>query len=141
MLIRTDSLRDLDRLTQSVFGTGPRAMAMPMDAYRKDDTFVVHLDLPGVSADAIDVTVERNVLTVRAERRPVEDDEVERIVDERSYGTATRQLVLGDTLDTDRLAADYTHGVLTLTLPVAEKAKPRRVEVTGVGPAPQELTS
>ena len=129
MLMRTDPFGDLDRLARSVLGTPSRPTAMPMDAYRKDNAFLVHLDLPGVAADSIDVTVERNVLTVHAERRPVADEGVEKLVDERPYGVFTRQLFLGESLDTDNLSAQYADGVLTLTIPVLEQAKPRRVEV------------
>jgi HSP20 family protein len=131
MLMRTDPFRDLDRLAESVLGTRTRPAAMPMDAYRDDDTFVIHLDLPGVSPESIELTVEQNVLTVQAERTPPPGDGAERVVDERTYGMFSRQLFLGDTLDVDRLTADYDAGVLTLTLPIAERAKPRRVEVTG----------
>jgi HSP20 family protein len=128
MLMRTDPFRDLDRLSQAVFGTPARPAMMPMDAYRDQDSFVVRLDLPGVNADSIDLTVERNVLTVHAERsRP--DPDAERIAAEVSHGLFSRQLFLGDSLDVDRLTADYTDGVLTLRIPVAERAKPRRIEI------------
>ena len=133
MLMRTDPFRDFDRLTEAVLGTRARPAMMPMDAYREDGSFVVHLDLPGVSADSIDLTVEQNVLTVHAERKPPVGDGAERVVDERSYGVFSRQLFLGDTLDTDRLTAAYEAGVLTLTIPIAEKAKPRRVEIAAGG--------
>ena len=132
MLIRTDPFRELDRLTSSVLGTNARPVAMPMDAYRDDGHFVVHLDLPGIDADSIDMTVEQNVLTIHAERKPPAGDP-ERIVAERSYGTFSRQLFLGETLDVDNLSADYDAGVLTVTIPVAEQAKPRRIQVSGGG--------
>lgn len=131
MLMRTDPFRDLDRLTEAMFGTATRPTAMPMDAYRDNDTFVVHLDLPGVAADSIDLTVEQNVLTIHAERKPPAGDSAERVVDERAYGVFTRQLFLGDTLDAEHLSADYDAGVLTITIPIAELAKPRKVQVTG----------
>ena len=128
MLMRTDPFRDLDRLSQAVFGTPARPAMMPMDAYRERDSFVVRLDLPGVDPDSIDLTVERNVLTVHAERtRP--DPDAERIAAEVSHGLFSRQLFLGDSLDVERLTADYTDGVLTLRIPVAERAKPRRIEI------------
>ena len=131
MLMRTDPFRDLDRLTQQVFGTMARPAAMPMDAYRKGDTFYLHLDLPGIKLESIDLTVEQNVLTVRAERPAAPaDDGVELIVAERPAGTFTRQVFLGDTLDPDHMTADYTAGVLTLAIPVHEAAKPRKVEIT-----------
>lgn len=130
MLMRTDPFRDFDRLTEAVLGSRARPALMPMDAYREDGTFVVHLDLPGVSADSIDLTVEQNVLTIHAERKPPVGDGAERIIDERTYGVFSRQLFLGDTLDSDQLAADYTAGVLTLKIPIADKAKPRKVEIS-----------
>jgi HSP20 family protein len=130
MLMRTDPFRDFDRLTESVLGTRSRPAVMPMTAYREDGHFVVHLDLPGASPDSIDLTVEQNVLTIHAERKAPEAEGVERVVDERNYGVFSRQLFLGDTLDTDRLAASYDAGVLTLSIPIAEKAKPRKVEIS-----------
>jgi HSP20 family protein len=129
MLMRTDPFRDLDRLTQQVFGTVVRPAAMPMDAYRKGDSFYVRLDLPGTTLDAIDLTVEQNVLTVHA-TRPGMDGDVELLVAERPAGNFTRQVFLGDTLDADQIEADYTAGVLTLAIPVHEAAKPRKVEIT-----------
>jgi HSP20 family protein len=134
MLMRTDPFRELDRLAQQVFtgpGTWSRPAAMPMDAYRAGDEFVVAFDLPGVAADAIELDVERNVLTVKAERRPtVNKQDVEMQVSERPLGVFSRQLFLGDTLDTERITADYDSGVLTLRIPVLEKAKPRKISIT-----------
>jgi HSP20 family protein len=130
MLMRTDPFRELDRLTQQVFGTAARPAAMMMDAYREGDNFYVHFDLPGIKADSIDLTVEKNVLTVRAERVPVAPDGAELIVSERPYGTFSRQVFLGESLDADKIAADYTAGVLTLTIPVREAAKPRSIQIT-----------
>jgi HSP20 family protein len=131
MLVRTDPFRELDRLTQQLLGTATRPAAMPMDAYRDGDTFYVHFDLPGVSADSIELTAEQNVLTVRAERRPDQPDGAEMLVAERPAGIFTRQVFLGDTLDADNIAADYSAGVLTLSIPVHEQAKPRSIQVTG----------
>jgi HSP20 family protein len=135
MLMRTDPFRDLDRLTQQAFGdtsgTWSRPAAMPMDAYRAGDEFVVAFDLPGVSPDAIELDVERNVLTVKVERRPVaEGDNVEMQVAERPLGVFSRQPFLGDTLDADNVAASYESGVLTLRIPVAPQAKPRKIAIT-----------
>jgi len=132
MLMRTDPFRELDRIAQQAFGTWSRPTPMPMDAYRSGEEFVVALDLPGVDADAIELSVERNVLTVKAERRPHEH-KGETLISERPLGVFSRQLFLGDTLDTDRIAADYDAGVLTLRIPVLEKAKPRRIEVSTTG--------
>ena len=103
---------------------------MPMDAYRQGDSFYICLDLPGVTPGSIDLTVEQNVLTVRAERAPVQPDGAQMIVAERPFGTFTRQVFLGETLDADHIAADYAAGVLTLTIPVHEAAKPRSIQVT-----------
>ncbi len=132
MVMRFDPFRELDRLTEQVAGTS-RAPTMPMDAYRTGDRFVVHFDLPGVEAEAIDLTVEKNVVTVRAERTPSAEGVEEVLVAERPHGVFTRQLFLGEMLDPGRVEADYAQGVLTLTIPVAEQAKPRRVQVSGSG--------
>lgn len=130
MLMRTDPFRELDRLSEAMFGTAGRPTMMPMDAYRREDTFYVHLDLPGVDTESIDLTVEQNVLTVRAERRPIDSEDADRVVTERPYGVFSRQLFLGETLDAERLEASYDAGVLTIKIPVAERAKPRKVQVT-----------
>jgi HSP20 family protein len=130
MLMRTDPFRELDRLAQQALGTPARPAAMPIDAWRHDEEFVVELDLPGVAADSIELTVEKNVLTIHAERRRSHDDGVELVVGERAFGTFSRQLFLGESLDADRLEAAYADGVLTLRVPVAERAKPRRVPVS-----------
>jgi HSP20 family protein len=130
MLMRTDPFRDLDRLSQQVFGTVARPTAVPMDAYRKGTDFYVHFDLPGVNPDTIDLTVEQNVLTIRAERTQLSPDGAEMIVSERPFGTFSRQLFLGETLDTEHIGADYNSGVLTLTIPVHEAAKPRKLAIT-----------
>lgn len=145
MLMRTDPFRELDRLAQSLVssstpGTWSRPSAMPIDAYRSGDEFVVMFDLPGVTADAIEVDVERNVLTVKAERRPtVHDGDVEMQVSERPLGVFSRQLFLGDTLDTDNIHAEYEAGVLSLRIPVAEQAKPRKIEVRRAGEDRKEI--
>jgi HSP20 family protein len=130
MLMRTDPFRELDRMAQELLGTQARPAAMPIDAFRQGDEFVVQLDMPGVKPDSFDLTVERNVLTVHAERQRDTSENVELLIAERPHGTFSRQLFLGDTLDADQLRADYNDGVLTLRLPVREQAKPRRVEVT-----------
>jgi HSP20 family protein len=128
MLMRTDPFRELDRLTQQVFGTAARPAFMPMDAWREGDTFHIEFDLPGVRADSIDLDVERNVLTVRADR-PSRDGNVELIANERPSGIFSRQLILGDNADLDKISASYHDGVLALEVPVAEKAKPRKIAV------------
>ncbi len=130
MLMRTDPFRDLDRLTQQVFGTVARPAAMPMDAYRKGTDFYVHFDLPGINPDSIELTVEQNVLTIRADRPQISPDGAEMIVSERPSGSFSRQLFLGETLDADAIAADYHAGVLTLKIPVREAAKPRKLSIS-----------
>jgi HSP20 family protein len=133
MLMRTDPFRELDRLTQQVFGnpgTLARPSAMPMDAWQDGHEFIVEFDLPGVTPDSIDLDVERNVLTVKAERKPLAADR-EFLAAERPRGLFSRQLILGDTLDTENVQAGYQDGVLTLRIPVAEKAKPRKIQING----------
>lgn len=143
MLMRTDPFRELDRLTQQLFnanGTSSRPAVMPMDAYRQGEQFVVHFDLPGADPSSIDLDVERNVLSVKAERTPTYGEDVELQAAERPRGVFSRQLFLGDTLDTDRIEAHYDAGVLTLRIPIAEKAKPRKIEITGGG-TPREINA
>jgi HSP20 family protein len=131
MLIRFDPFRDVERAA-AMWWNG-RAPGLPMDAYRRGDQFVVHFDLPGVDPSTIDVTVEKNVLTVAAQRNWSYDDVDKIAIHERPQGTFTRQLFLGEQLDADGIAANYEHGVLTLTIPMAEQAKPRKVEITAGG--------
>jgi HSP20 family protein len=139
MLIRTDPFRELDRLTQQILGTAARPAAMAMDAFRQGDTFYVLFDLPGINRESIDLTVEQNVLTVHAERPGPASSQVEMLVAERPAGTFTRQIFLGETLDADHIDADYTSGVLTLSIPVHEAAKPRRLDITSQDA--QEITA
>ena len=134
MLMRTDPFRELDRVAQQVLGTAARPAAMPIDAYRQGDEFVALFDLPGLDAASINLTVERNVLTVHAERKRPDADDVELLIGERPHGTFSRQLFLAETLDTERIAAEYVDGVLRLRIPVKEQAKPRRVDI-GVQPS------
>jgi len=134
MLMRTDPFRDLDRLAQQLVGAGTstRPSVMPLDAWREGDAFVIEFDLPGVQPETLDIDVERNVLTVRAER-PSKNGDWEMLAAERPTGLFSRPLILGDNLDLDRLEARYDAGVLRLTVPVAERAKPRKIEVTTGG--------
>ncbi|MEU1588066.1 Hsp20/alpha crystallin family protein [Micromonospora sp. NPDC005710] len=141
MLMRTDPFREIDRLAEQFFGTAARPATMQLDAYRDGDHFYAAFDLPGVDPDSIDCTVERNVLTVRAERRRPAGDGVELVAAERPMGTFTRQLFLGDTLDTEKLEAGYEHGVLTLRIPVAERAKPRRVTIKANGDGRRQINA
>jgi HSP20 family protein len=133
MLMRFDPFRELDRQFDRLSQRNWAAGVMPIDAYRRGDHFYVHFDLPGVDADSVDLEVEKNVLTVRAERswEPAEGDEV--VVAERPRGTFSRQLFLGETLDTEHIEANYDKGVLTVSIPVAEAAKPRKVSIGASG--------
>jgi HSP20 family protein len=128
MLMRTDPFRDIERFTQQVLGTSARPTVMPMDAWREGDEFLVEFDLPGIKEDSLDLDVERNVVTVRAERPDV-DPGREMLATERPRGVFSRQLFLGENLDTDRIEASYDGGVLRLRIPVAEKAKPRKISI------------
>ena len=134
MLMRTDPFRDFDRLAQQLLGSGTtsRPAIMPMDAWREGDHFVVEFDLPGVAPDTLDIDVERNVLTVKAER-PARNGDWELLAGERPKGLFSRQLVLGDNLDLEHVDAHYEAGVLRLTIPVAEKARPRKIEIRTSG--------
>jgi HSP20 family protein len=140
MLVRTDPFRDFDRLAQQMLGTAARPAAMPMDAWRDGEQIVVEFDLPGVDPDSVDLDVQRNVLTVRAERRPSTGDDTEMIAAERPRGVFSRQVILGDTLDTGRVQASYTAGVLTLRIPIAEKAKPHKIAITNADADRGEIT-
>ncbi|MFR9804467.1 Hsp20/alpha crystallin family protein [Pseudonocardia sp. RS010] len=143
MLMRTDPFRELDRWAQQVFGqqgNHTRPVAMPMDAYRAGEQFVVQFDLPGVEPASIDLSVERNVLTVKAERHQAIEEGAESVVAERPYGVYSRQLFLGETLDTEHIEAHYDSGVLTLRIPIAAQAKPRKIEIQA-GDDHRQLTS
>jgi HSP20 family protein len=140
MLMRTDPFRDFDRLTQQLLGTSARPTVMLMDAWREGDHFVVEFDLPGVAADSVDLDVERNVLTVTAQR-PTLNEGQEFLAAERPRGVFSRQLVLGDNLDLDHIQAGYRDGVLKLVIPVAEKAKPRKISISHNGGGDQAITT
>jgi HSP20 family protein len=139
MLMRFDPFRELDRLAQAPWGAS--RPAMPMDAYRRNGDFVVHFDLPGIDPGTIDLTVEKNVLTVTAERRFAKQEGDEITVTERPQGRFSRQLFLGESLDSERISANYDQGVLTLHIPIAERAKPRKVEISSGAPEPVEVTT
>jgi|SRR5579884_882496 len=141
-ILRYDPFRELDRLAEQLAGSqagGGGARSFPMDAYRRGDRFFIHLDLPGVDPGSIELTCDRNVLSIEAERRydRQEDDQV--IVRERPQGQFRRQLLVGDSLDTDKIKADYQQGVLTVEIPVAEQAKPRRIDIGGGQEQPQTI--
>jgi HSP20 family protein len=141
MLMRYDPFREIDRFTDGLFGNAARAPWMPMDAVRKDDHVEIHFDLPGVDPNSIDLTVERNVLTVKAERQWWPQEGAEVLARERTQGTFSRQVLLGEALDADRVEANYANGVLTVRIPVAEKAKPRKVEIHAGDTQPLEVGS
>lgn len=128
-LLRFDPFRDLDRVTNELFNTTRTPRLAPMDAYQADDAYVVHLDLPGIQEDSLEVTAENNTLTVRAERKDAAPSDAQFVISERPVGAFSRQLVLGDGLNLDAVSADYHDGVLTVTIPVAERAKPRRIAI------------
>jgi HSP20 family protein len=130
-LMRFDPFRELDRATEQMFGGTRTRSTMPIEAYRRGDEVYVHVDLPGVDPDAVDVTVERNVVTIRATRRPLYGENDEVIINERAQGEFSRQFFLGDNLDMNGLEANFDRGVLTLRIPVSEESKPRRVEIAG----------
>ena len=152
-VMRFDPFRDLDRLTEQLLGVpvgstkAPRFM--PMDLYRSGDHYVLHADLPGVDPGSVDVSVDNGTLTVRAERSGRTEESVEWLTSERFTGSYMRQLTLGEGVDADRIAATYENGVLTVTIPMAEKAKPRRIQIgTETGQTvisgaakPQQVTS
>jgi HSP20 family protein len=130
-ILRYDPFRELDRLTEQLLPTqAAGSRSFPMDAYRGADRFYVHLDLPGIDPDSISLTSEQNVLTIEAERRFERRDDDELLVMERPQGTFRRQLFLSESLDADEIEASYENGVLTLEIPVAEEAKPRRIEIS-----------
>ena len=137
--MRFDPFQEFDRLSRQMLGTGRAPRSMPMEAYRRGDQFFVHLDLPGVSPDDVQLTVERNVVAIRAERRPLwkEGDDV--LVDETPQGAFGRQLFLGENLDAGRMEASFDQGILTLTIPVAERAKPRRIQIGTGSKGPQQV--
>jgi HSP20 family protein len=137
MLMRFDPFRDFDRAFEQLQQAQRQQRSFPMDAYRRGDTFVVHFDLPGVDPSSIDLTVDNNVLTVRADRRFEQEPGDDILVTERPQGRFTRQLMLGDQLDADRIEAGYDRGVLTLTIPIAERAKPRKVQITTASDSPE----
>jgi HSP20 family protein len=136
-LVRSDPFREVDRLFQQMWSGqngGGRSMAMPMDAYRKAESFLIRLDLPGIDVESIDLTVEDAVLTIKAERTaPPMSEDIEPVISERPYGTFSRQVLLGTNLDTEAIQAEYEAGVLTVMIPVAEHAKPRRIAVSTKG--------
>ena len=140
-VMRFDPFRDMERFAQEMLGATRAPRTIPMEAYRRGDQFFVHFDLPGTSPNDVDVTAERNVITVRASRQSPRQEGDELLVDERPHGSFSRQLILGETMDTDRMQATYDQGVLTLMIPVSEQAKPRRIEVAAQPGSPQPVST
>ena len=138
-VMRFDPFRDFDRLTEQFFGGARGMRTIPMEAYRRGDQFFIHLDLPGINPDDVDLTLERNVISIRAERRSPRQEGDQVLIDERPQGTFSRQLFLGDNLAAEKLSASYDMGVLTITIPVAEQAKPRRVQIAAQPGQPQPV--
>lgn len=137
-MLMLDPFRQLDRLAEQVLGTVAHPAAMPMDAWREGDEYVIALDLPGVEVDSIDLGVDRNVLTVRAERKDPAGEGAEMVAAERPRGVFSRQLILGDAMETENIKAGYDAGVLTLRIPVAAQTTPRKIEIeTKGGQQPQ----
>lgn len=142
MLLQNSPLRDFDTFFEQFAGRStPTVRAMPMDAYRRGDNVWVHIDLPGVAADSIDISVERNVLTVSAERAWGREDDDRLYLTERASGSFRRQVSLGDGLDGENIEADYHDGVLSLRIPVAAQAKPRKISVGTKNPALETSSS
>jgi len=135
-----DPFRQMDRLTSQLLSGTRTPMGMPMDVWQTDDGFHVCLDLPGVDPDSVDITTERNTLTIKAERRAEYEDGQNVLIAERPQGTFTRQLQLGDTVDTENIQASYSNGVLHLTLPMTQAAQPRRVQVRTEGSGQRQIT-
>ena len=140
-LVRSDPFGEVDRMLGRLSSDGfSRSVGIPLDAYRRGDQLVVELDLPGVRSEDTELTIENGVLTVKATRPPRDRADGEPLISERPFGTFTRQLVLGDTLDSERIEADFANGVLTVTIPVAERAKPRRIDVRHKDRSPELAT-
>ena len=137
-MLHPDPFRDIDRLAAQLLGTSPGSarvpLAMPMDLYRSGDHYVLHVDLPGVDPGSVDVSVDGGILTVKAQRSERTEVDVQWLSSERFTGGYLRRLSLGEDIDADHIAATYQNGVLTVTLPVAARAKPRRIEVTPGAP-------
>jgi HSP20 family protein len=129
MVLRSDPFRELDRWLDTAMRQVPTASPMPMDLYREGHRFIARIDLPGVQPDSIDIDVEDRTLTIRAERATMAEEDVQWLSRERPVGTFARQLTLGQHVDVDSVDAAYSDGVLTLTIPIAEEARPRKIAV------------
>jgi len=127
--LRFDPFRELDRMASEMMGAARAPRLMPMDAYRHGENYVLRFDLPGIDSERMEIVAENSTLTIRAERRSDAPDGAEFVVAERPSGAYSRQIMLGDGLDVDAVTAEYRDGVLVVTIPVAEQAKPRRIEI------------
>lgn len=136
-MLRFDPFHDIDAVARQLLseatGTSRAPRFMPMDLFKAGDHYVLNADLPGVDPGSVDVSVDNGTLTLRAQRTAPSEEGVQWIASERFSGTYMRQLSLGDNVDTDNISATYNNGVLSVTLPIAERAKPRRIEITGGG--------
>lgn len=141
MLMRTDPFREFDRLTQQLIGTTAHPAAMSMDAWRQNENFIVEFDLPGVEPDSIDLDIERNVLTVKADRKARTGEDTEMLISERPVGVFSRQVILGESLDAENVKASYDGGVLSVRIPIAEAAKPRKIEITQASKGQQQINA
>ncbi|PPH24933.1 Hsp20/alpha crystallin family protein [Rathayibacter toxicus] len=130
MAITYDPIRELDRFASAVFGTGQGPRRMPIDLYRDGDHYVLTADLPGIDPGSVDVDIDGQLLTIRAQRTVAQGDDVTWITRERQSATFVRQLSLGQGVDTEQISASYDNGVLSVTIPVSEKARPRRIQVS-----------
>ena len=140
-LMRFDPFREMDRITEQVMAGSRVPRTMPMEAFRRGDEFFVFIDIPGINEDDVELTVERNVVSIRAQRVSPRQEGDEVLVDERPHGVFTRQLFLGDNLDASKLSADYNRGVLMMRIPIAEASKPRRITVSHHDDAAQDNDS
>lgn len=124
-----DVLSQFDRLASSAFDTVRAPRVMPVDLFREGDQYILSADMPGIDPDSVDLDVDGQLLTIRAERRAPISEEVKWLVHERPYGSYVRQFTLGDGVDVERITANYEHGVLSVIVPVAERAKPRKISI------------
>lgn len=144
-MLRFDPFSDIDSLAKTLLGADVGASRvprfMPMDLYRVNDHYVLNADLPGVDPGTVDVSVDHGTLTLSATRTSSSDENMQWLASERFAGTYRRQLSLGENIDADKISATYNNGVLSVTIPIAEQAKPRRIEVSRAGNSEQTMIS
>lgn len=139
MAMKFDPFRELDRVAGALMDSGQGPRLMPMDLFRQGDTYVMHADLPGIDPGSIDVDVDGQLLTIRAERTLSSAQDVKWLARERQSGSFLRQLNIGQGIDRDGIAASYDNGVLSVTIPVSERAKPRKIQIES-GARPETVT-